>query len=89
MLFRSSFPGAPLHVLFQPHQHSRTAHFLEGFVQALKTADRVVVADVYGARSPIDSLVAGAEDLVLAIRAAPRFVGRGGEGGQAGAEQSF
>jgi UDP-N-acetylmuramate--alanine ligase len=64
---RRVFPGAPLHVLFQPHQHSRTAHFLEGFVQALKTADRVVVADVYGARSPIDSLVAGAEDLVRAL----------------------
>lgn len=64
---RRVFPGAPLHVLFQPHQHSRTAHFLEGFVQALKTADRVVVADVYGARTAMDSQAAGAENLVRAL----------------------
>jgi UDP-N-acetylmuramate--alanine ligase len=64
---RRVFPGAPLHVLFQPHQHSRTAHFLEGFVDALKTVDRVVVADVYGARTAIDSHAAGAEDLVQAL----------------------
>jgi UDP-N-acetylmuramate--alanine ligase len=64
---RRVFPGAPLHVLFQPHQHSRTAHFLDGFVKALNTAERVVVADVYGARPAIDSHAAGAEDLVQAL----------------------
>ena len=45
------FPGRPLHVLFQPHQHSRTARFLDEFVESLRGADRVVVADVYGARA--------------------------------------
>jgi UDP-N-acetylmuramate--alanine ligase len=64
---RRVFPGAPLHVLFQPHQHSRTAHFLDDFVEALKTADRVVVADVYGARVAIDSHAAGAQDLERAL----------------------
>jgi len=64
---RRVFPGAPLHVLFQPHQHSRTAHFLDGFVKALNQADRVVVADVYGARAAIDAHAAGAEDLVQAL----------------------
>jgi UDP-N-acetylmuramate--alanine ligase len=64
---RRVFPGAPLHVLFQPHQYSRTAHFLDGFVKALNTAERVVVADVYGARPAIDSHAAGAEDLVRAL----------------------
>jgi len=64
---RRVFPGAPLHVLFQPHQYSRTAHFLDGFVKALNTADRVVVADVYGARAAIDAHAAGAEDLVRAL----------------------
>ena len=64
---RRVFPGAPLHVLFQPHQYSRTAHFLDGFVKALNTAERVVVADVYGARPAIDSHAAGAEDLVQAL----------------------
>ncbi|MEZ5976306.1 MAG: Mur ligase family protein, partial [Planctomycetota bacterium] len=46
---RRAIPGKPLHVLFQPHQHSRTARFLEQFAVALQGAARVVVADVYGA----------------------------------------
>jgi UDP-N-acetylmuramate--alanine ligase len=37
-------------VLFQPHQHGRTARFLDDFVEALRFADRVVVTEVYGAR---------------------------------------
>lgn len=45
-----AYPGAPLHVLFQPHQHSRTARFLGEFAESLRAADRVVVAEVYGAR---------------------------------------
>jgi len=51
---RRVFPGKPLHVLFQPHQHSRTARFLPEFVQSLGFADRAVIADVYGARTHID-----------------------------------
>jgi len=59
----------PLHVLFQPHQHSRTARFLDGFAEALRRADHVVVADVYGARAHRDGEHrAGAADLVLALR---------------------
>ncbi len=53
---RRAFPGRPLHVLFQPHQHSRTARLMDDFVEALRGADRVVVADVYGARKHIDTL---------------------------------
>ena len=33
---RRTFPGKPLHVLFQPHQHSRTARFLDDFVDSLR-----------------------------------------------------
>lgn len=51
-----AFPGRTLHVLFQPHQHSRTARFLGDFVESLRAADRVVVADVYGARQHIDTM---------------------------------
>lgn len=62
---RRRFPGSPLCVLFQPHQHSRTARFLEEFAQALRFADRVGVADVYGARAHIDGeRLAGAPELV-------------------------
>jgi len=61
---RRVLPKRELHVLFQPHQHSRTARFLPDFVESLRGADRVVIADVYGARAHIDSESAGAEELV-------------------------
>ncbi len=67
---RRAFPGKPLHVLFQPHQHSRTARFLDDFVEALRGADRVLVADVYGARKHIDREAAGAPELVARLRRA-------------------
>ncbi len=59
------FPRVPLHVLFQPHQHSRTARFLEAFAESLRAARHVVVAEVYGARKHIDGeRLAGASELV-------------------------
>jgi len=67
---RRVFPGQPLHVLFQPHQHSRTARFLAEFVEALRGADRVVVADVYGARAQIDDVSAGAPELARRLQRA-------------------
>jgi UDP-N-acetylmuramate--alanine ligase len=64
---RRTLPGKPLHVLFQPHQHSRTARFLDEFVESLRGADRVVVAEVYGARVHIDTQGAGAQELVARL----------------------
>ncbi len=65
---RRAFPGLALHVLFQPHQHSRTARFLEEFADSLRLADRVVVSDVYGARVHMDGAHrAGAPELVRAL----------------------
>jgi len=66
---RRVYPGVPLHVLFQPHQHSRTSRFLEDFAESLRSADHVVVADVYGARTHIDGQRhAGARELCLELR---------------------
>lgn len=66
---RAVFPERALHVLFQPHQASRTAHFLEEFAEALALAERVVVSDVYGARVQVaGEPVAGAPELVSALR---------------------
>lgn len=65
---RRVYPRRAQVVLFQPHQHSRTARFLDDFVQALLGADRVVVADVYGARAHIDRVTAGAPELVAELR---------------------
>jgi len=66
---RRAFPDRPLHVLFQPHQHSRTSRFLTEFAEGLRSADRVVVSDVYGARPHVDGAkFATAYDLVMALR---------------------
>jgi UDP-N-acetylmuramate--alanine ligase len=75
---RRALPGKPLHVLFQPHQHSRTARFLAEFVESLRGADRVVVADVYGARTHIDDRAAGAPELVRRLELAGVDVEEGG-----------
>jgi UDP-N-acetylmuramate--alanine ligase len=65
---RRALPDRPLHVLFQPHQFSRTARFLREFVESLSAADRVVVADVYGARTHVDGQrSAGAHDLAAGL----------------------
>jgi UDP-N-acetylmuramate--alanine ligase len=66
---RRAFPDRPLHVLFQPHQHSRTARFLVEFAASLAGADRVVVSDVYGARAHIDGVSAGAPELARELGA--------------------
>ncbi|WP_419190347.1 UDP-N-acetylmuramate--L-alanine ligase [Saltatorellus ferox] len=68
---RRAFPGKELHVLFQPHQASRTARLMDGFVESLRGLDRIVVADVYGARKHIDRRGgADAETLVTRLRLA-------------------
>jgi len=75
-----AFPGVPVHVLFQPHQHSRTARFLEEFADSLRGASRVVVADVYGARSHIDGArFAGSPELVTALAARGVAAAYGGD----------
>ena len=66
---RRAYPGRPLHALFQPHQHSRTAHFFADFVAALGGVDRLVVCDVYGARAQIDEHAADSAALVAELRA--------------------
>jgi UDP-N-acetylmuramate--alanine ligase len=84
---RRVYPGQPLHVLFQPHQHSRTARMLSEFVESLRSADRVVVADVYGARNHIDQVAAGAEELASRLRRAGVDAVAGGDCVQSSATQ--
>jgi UDP-N-acetylmuramate--alanine ligase len=47
---RELAPGRRVGVVFQPHLYSRTAHFAQGFAQALSKADLALVAPVYPAR---------------------------------------
>ncbi|MHB8652164.1 MAG: UDP-N-acetylmuramate--L-alanine ligase [Minisyncoccota bacterium] len=44
---RECFPGRQVIVVFQPHQTDRTVKLFGGFVDALVTADRVVLAEIY------------------------------------------
>lgn len=83
---RRAFPGRALHVLFQPHQASRTARLMDDFVESLRGMARVVVADVYGARKHIDARGgADAETLVQRLRRAGVDATVGGPPSQAGA----
>lgn len=44
-------------VVFEPHTYSRTQSFLSGFVDALSTADRVILLPIYAAReNPISDV---------------------------------
>ena len=52
--------------VFQPHTYSRTAALLSDFADALRVADRVVVADIYAARET-DTLGVSAELLAKEV----------------------
>ena len=47
---RASMPGRRLVLAFQPHTYTRTSALFEDFVQKLKQADVVVLAEIYAAR---------------------------------------
>lgn len=47
---RRRYPGATIHVLFQPHLFSRTKFFAREFADALAKADDVIVTGVFPAR---------------------------------------
>ncbi len=41
-------------VVFQPHTYTRTRDLMEGFVQALRTAENPIIYKTYAAREPFD-----------------------------------
>ena len=56
-----------IHVLFQPHRYTRTAHLMDEFAHAFHQADSVFVMDIYAAsEKPIEGVTA--EALVERIR---------------------
>ncbi|HWQ99743.1 MAG TPA: UDP-N-acetylmuramate--L-alanine ligase [Candidatus Methylomirabilis sp.] len=44
---RDAFPDKRLVLCFQPHQRNRTKHLFDDFVEALKTADALVLTEIY------------------------------------------
>jgi UDP-N-acetylmuramate--alanine ligase len=56
-------------VIFQPHQQSRTRHFMDDFAASFSQADEIIVPDIYGAREAGESdRAAGSQELVSRIR---------------------
>jgi UDP-N-acetylmuramate--alanine ligase len=50
-----------IHVLFQPHRYTRTAHLMDEFARAFHQADSVFVMDIYAAsEKPIEGVTAEA-----------------------------
>ena len=43
--------------VFQPHTYTRTKAFLDDFAEALKMADKIVLADIYPAREKYDGTI--------------------------------
>ena len=67
---RDEFAPRRIWCVFQPHQHSRTSHFLREFAHALVGADRIVIPDIYAAReSGTDCGRIASRDLVREVRA--------------------
>lgn len=54
---RSVWPTQKLIVVFQPHRYSRTQELFSDFVEVLRTADHVLLLDIYSAgETPIDGI---------------------------------
>jgi UDP-N-acetylmuramate--alanine ligase len=65
---RQVFPGRRLVLAFQPHQISRTRHFVGEFADALKRFDRVLLLDIFSVRDrPEERLAFDTSDLVRAV----------------------
>lgn len=47
---RRMFPNRHLTVIFQPHLFTRTRDFMEGFIEVLSMAERVIMIPIYPAR---------------------------------------
>ena len=72
--FRERFPGKKITLIFEAHQHSRTRHFFDEFVEALGEADFVGVFQIYAARDSVeDKASVSAEDLVRAVSGARKI----------------
>lgn len=60
---RSRFPGRRIVAAFQPHTYSRTKAMVDQFATSLRSADYVVVLDIYPARET-DTLGVSSEEIV-------------------------
>jgi len=59
---RKEYPAKRVIAVFQPHQHSRTAAFVQEFAQALKLADLVIIPNIYATRDTEEDKLAMSEE---------------------------
>ncbi|MDP2789922.1 MAG: UDP-N-acetylmuramate--L-alanine ligase [bacterium] len=71
---RQAFPGKRLVCVFQPHLHSRTIAFFDDFAKVLRTADQVILLDVYDVAGREDTKKADVRALAKAISPLALFV---------------
>lgn len=65
---RYQFPDQNIYAVFQPHQYSRTRHFLPDFANAFEAANHVIIPNIYSARdSEAEKNATSVQDLVNAI----------------------
>lgn len=65
---REFYPKRRIVAVFQPHHHHRTKALFREFVQALATADRVVVPEIYKVEGRTESMNISSSDLVKEVR---------------------
>lgn len=63
---REFYPGRRIVLLFQPHQHTRTARLFDQFAGSLRTPDLAVVSDVYAVSGREEGETVKSADLVAA-----------------------
>ncbi len=47
---REMYPSKKIIVIFQPHQYARTSHLFDDFISSLKTADEILLTQIYRQR---------------------------------------
>ncbi|MBI2552672.1 UDP-N-acetylmuramate--L-alanine ligase [Candidatus Uhrbacteria bacterium] len=69
---REAYPGRRLVLVFQPHQHSRTKHLFNDFVEVLKdAADLVIVSEIYAVKGRMEERDVNSRMLVDKITQMP------------------
>ncbi|OGL95219.1 hypothetical protein A2348_02775 [Candidatus Uhrbacteria bacterium RIFOXYB12_FULL_58_10] len=64
---REMFPGRRIVLCFQPHQHSRTKELFVDFADALKTADVVVIPEIYAVAGRMEGDDISSKDLAAKV----------------------
>ncbi len=70
---RLRFPGRSLWAVWQPHTYSRTRTLQSEFIDALQSADRVIITEVFAARETAPADGYSSRQIAEALARLPRF----------------